>query len=54
MAKAKYRVGEGRRFRGHQAGDVVELDLTDEQEARYVERGSLEKVRADTKTTEKE
>ena len=52
MAKSKYRVGEGRRFRGHQAGDVVELDLTEDEERRYTERGSLEKVRADAKTNE--
>ena len=51
MAKAKYRVGEGRRFRGHQAGDIVELDLTEDEERRYTERGSLEKVRADAKTS---
>lgn len=52
MAKGKYRVGEGRVFGGRKAGDVVGLDLTEEQEKRYTERGSLVKVRADAKTSD--
>lgn len=38
----KYRVVGETRFMGHYPGDEFEADFTDNQEARYIERGSIE------------
>jgi hypothetical protein len=48
----KYRVTGRLRMFGHEPGTVFERDLPAKQEERHIRAGRLEKVRADTKTTE--
>ena len=43
-AKRTYQV-TGRGYRGHKQGDRVELALTDDEERRAIERGSLRLVK---------
>lgn len=47
MAKSKYRVTGGAAVFGHPAGSVFQADLSEEQEARLIEAGHIEKARAD-------
>jgi hypothetical protein len=50
----KYKVTAETGFAEHKLGDEFEADLTDEQEQRYLERGSIEIVtKAKAKTTKK-
>ena len=50
--KTKYKVTAVTGFRGHKLGEEVEAELTDEEEARYIERGSLTPVKKSTKKEE--
>jgi hypothetical protein len=45
----KYKVTAETGFNEHKQGDEFEADLTEEQEQRYLERGSIEIVEANQK-----
>lgn len=45
-AKRTYLVAAATGYRGHKQGDRVELALTDDEERRAIERGSLRHVKA--------
>jgi hypothetical protein len=52
----QYKVAGSRAYAGHQPGETFEADLTEEQERRALERGSLEiaRKRSSKKTQDKE
>ena len=50
MTKKTYKVMAATGFRGHTEGETFEADLTEDEERRATERGSIRVVKADNKT----
>jgi hypothetical protein len=44
MAKTTYRVTGATAYKGHQPGETFDADLTEDEERRAVERGSIKQV----------